>query len=176
MSADILSAIYDATILLSTGLTTVLGAIFAIATTFLGRSLQDAREAQDQEEQNARADADSAVAEFKKTLAETSHTADSQGTIANLRNQLRAREKAEKARRRKQGLRRFFQGPHLLGVWGSVATPGVFLVVGRIRNSCCKSFNRRPFLYLVGNVGWQFNISALWCLYIAANLSFSGSR
>ena len=139
MSADILSAIYDATILLSTGLTTVLGAIFAIATTFLGRSLQDAREAQDQEEQNARADADSAVAEFKKTLAETSHTADSQGTIANLRNQLRAREKAEKARRRKQRLRRFFQGPHLLGVWGSVATPGVFLVVAALGTAAAKA-------------------------------------
>ena len=98
-----------------------------------------------------------ANADIKQALEKTSTTGDSQGTIANLQSQLREVEEAEKARRGNQRLRRLVEGPDLLGVWGSVATPGVFLVVGRIRNSCCKSFNRRPFLYLVGNVGWQFN-------------------
>ena len=47
--------LYDVTILLSIGLTAVLGAIFAIATTFLGRSLQQVREDSEAAEREVRA-------------------------------------------------------------------------------------------------------------------------
>ncbi len=146
MSADILSAIYDATILLAIGLTTVLGAIFAIATTFLGRSLEDAREAQEKAENIASAESKAAVDEINDILAEARHTGDSQDTIDTLRSQLKKRGKAERARRWKQRLRPLIQGPSTLVVWGSVAMPGGFLVAAALGTAAAKALIADHFL------------------------------
>ena len=146
MSADILSAIYDATILLAIGLTTVLGAIFAIATTFLGRSLEDAREAQEKAENIASAESKAAVDEINDILAEARHPGDSQDTIDTLRSQLKKRGKAERARRWKQRLRPLIQGPSTLVVWGSVAMPGGFLVAAALGTAAAKALIADHFL------------------------------
>ena len=76
-----MTALCDATILLSIGLATVLGAVFAVATTFLGRSLQQAREAEEQEERNARAQVEATINKITQTM----QAERSQDVLATLR-------------------------------------------------------------------------------------------
>ena len=63
-----MSTLYDTTILLSLGLATVLGAVFAIATTFLGRSLQQARESETREKLEADLEARATIIEIEETV------------------------------------------------------------------------------------------------------------
>lgn len=125
LSANILDSLYNATMLLSVGLTTILAPIFAIATTFLGRSLQQEKEMQEQEEQEARDRSDAT----KERLIDTLANEGSESVIESLQKQLREAEKSEEVRRRRTRRRQILQGPHLLGVKESVIFPGFLFVL-----------------------------------------------
>lgn len=130
-----MTALYDVAIMLSIGLTAVLGAVFAVANTFLGRSLEQAREIASEEERNARTEAEEVVAKLRGTLDST----DSHEAIAELRKQLDQAENAERNRRIKRWFRQRFTGPHLLGVTSTVIVPGGYFVVAALTSAFAKA-------------------------------------
>ena len=136
----LMEALYDATILLSVGLTAVLGAIFAIATSFFGRSLQQAREVQEQEEQEAERRAEARVAEMRNAL----ETESPRDAIAMLRQQQKQAEKADKKLRKSSIFLPTKPNPRLLGVLGSVIIPGISFIFAVVFSSVAKSFVDDP--------------------------------
>ncbi len=129
-----MEAFYDATILLSIGLTAVLGAVFAVSTTFLGRSLQRAQQDAEKTEREAKEEADKTISEIKGTL-ETA----SSDVVDRLRKQLAEAEKREKKRRLKRWFSQRFTGPHLLGVNRGVIFPGAFFVAAAVGSAYAKA-------------------------------------
>ncbi|MEE8442798.1 MAG: hypothetical protein V3S37_03540, partial [Dehalococcoidia bacterium] len=105
-------ALYDATILLSIGLASVLGAVFAIAVTFLGRSLEQARTDEAEAERQAKTESEARINKAKQTLENPS----TEEALPELQKQLKEAKKADNKRRRQKLWRRFTTGPHLLGV------------------------------------------------------------
>ena len=115
-------ALYDATILLSISLATVVGAVFAVAATFLGRALGHAREAEARAAERRQADFDDLVQNIQ--------------TSASAAEASKRVSKAEWGRRRR-GLESWWafvrHGPRLLTVLHSVMIPGsLFLVAGML--------------------------------------------
>lgn len=120
---------------LSVGLTTVLAPIFAVATTFLGRSLAAAREADLKEEEEARDAARATVESLQQAL----NTGSSRTAIAEAKKELDKASNYENTRRRKRWFRRAFQGPGLLSVAGIVVVPGMLFVLAATSSSLAKS-------------------------------------
>ena len=108
--------------------------MFAIAITFLGRSLQRARETKEQEEKEARAQAKDTIDKLKSILENPS----TNDLIASLQQQLTEAERADKRRRRNSWVLRFVRGPHLLGVRHGVLFPGTLFVLAASLSALAK--------------------------------------
>ena len=130
-----MEALYNPTILLAIGLTAVLGAVFAIAVTFLGRSLQQAREIRIQEQQEVDAAAKASIDRIKEALERES----SQNAIVILKKELAQAKWTDRRRR----LKRLWKGsaarPQLLGVTGSVIFPGTFFILAAVLSAFAKA-------------------------------------
>ena len=134
-----MEALYDATILLSVGLTAVLGAIFAIATTFLGRSLQQARERKEEQEREAEQLAKASIEKINAQIQQALKNGTALDAIASLRKQLKDAEKADKKLRRSSIFLPTKPNPKLLGVLGSVIIPGFSFIVAVALSSIAKA-------------------------------------
>lgn len=112
-----MAALYDVTILLSIGLATVIGAVFAVTTTFLGKALSHAR---------VEAIEEAALAAEEYTRVQEQVKAAQ--TLGGISKELSKALRKERRRRYGRAWRNLNSGPQLLGVTHSVVIPGLLFL------------------------------------------------
>lgn len=125
-----MTAIYDVTIFISVGLATIVGAVFTVATAFLGRARERARAVAATEALRSQEN----LERLKRELAEPGGDWD----------RIAAAVKEEEARRGSPRLRVLFSGPHLLSVTHTVVVPGGAFLVAAALTAIAKWSNETP--------------------------------
>lgn len=135
--------LYDTMIFVSVGLATVVGAVYAVASTFLGRALAEAR--RDQEKAHA-----AAQDEFQKVMADIREAVDK----SDIRRSLGKAEWAERIRKLKGAWRRLNAGPQLLAVTHTVVLPGALFLATAVFSAAAKAKAEDAALRIPDHIWW----------------------
>lgn len=148
-----MDSFYDATIFIGVGLTSVVGAVYVVATTFLGRALQDARKASEESAQRAL----EAYAQAKQVVQDSETLAEGFGALFWLRVR-------EGRRRARSFIKDLNSGPQLLGVWHAVMLPGFFFLVSVGLTAAAKSGTLSVPSSTLWSAGLVFLALGMWRL------------
>lgn len=141
-----LDPIYDLTILVSVGLATIVGAVYAVATTFLGRALDKVKQEISEEASKARADSERLIAQLTQKLA-----APGDESIADIKKLLDEAEGEGKKRSRDRWRKRLYTGPHLLSVLHTVVIPGSLFLLAAVLSALAKIGSAEE---IAGDIWW----------------------
>ncbi len=143
-----MTALYDVTILLSIGLAAVLGAVFAVAITFLGSSIEQYRLARARQEEEDLQEAAARVTRLKQALEDES----SEQALTKIKKELDQARWAGRRKRLRRAILDPLPNPNSLGVYGSVVAPGLMFILAAGLSAVAKA---RIDASVAGSMGWR---------------------